>query len=322
MANETMREDYPDSDQRYAVCQSQWDDKEDKDMAGKAGKAFWQFKPQAATKSADLTLYGPISSTTWWGDEVTPKAFSDELKALGDIDNLNIHIFSEGGDPFAAHAIHAMLRAHKAYKTVYVEGLAASAASLIVMAGDKVIMFGNSILMVHNPWAFAIGNSAELRKKAEDLDKVRDSMLVTYQAKTELSKEEIVALLDVEKWMTAQEAVDYGFADEVAEEKQIAASLRADGKLIINGREVEIAAYRNFPKDRFPAATPEPPAVPSVNPPAGPMAKAPDPPKVDPPTTNPAPVAQAPAGDSSADGELQTQLDLLRMRAQALQVDT
>lgn len=277
-------------------------------------KKFWQFKPQAASKSADLMLYGPISSTSWWGDEVTPREFKKELDALGDIDNLNIHIFSAGGDPFAAHAIHAMLRAHKAYKTVYVEGLAASAASLIVMAGDKVIMYGNSILMVHNPWTLAVGNSVELRKMADDLDKVRDSMVVTYQAKTGLSTEEIITLLDAETWLTAQEAVDKGFADEVAAEKKVAASVR-DGKFLVDDREVEIAAYRNFPKDRFPVTT-----EPQVDPVAAPQENPEDATKTV-ILNNPPPAVQAPPGDNSADVELQAQLELLRMRARALQVE-
>lgn len=211
---------------------------------------FWQFKPQAATKSADLMLYGVISSESWWGDEVTPKQFMDDLKALGEIDNLNIHIFSKGGDPFAAHAIYAMLQAHKSYKTVYVEGIAASAATLIVMAGDKVVMYGNSMLMVHDPWMQATGNANDFRKIADDLDQIAKSMAVTYQEKTKLSEEEILAIMDAETWFTAEEAVERGFADEVEQAKKVAASL--DGTVLnVNGQTVDVSTFRHFPADKI-----------------------------------------------------------------------
>jgi ATP-dependent Clp protease protease subunit len=211
-------------------------------------KPFWQFR--AATKDAgELLLYGPISSTSWWGDEVTPKQFADDLKALGDISELTVYMNSEGGDVFAGQAIYSMLKRHKAHVTVHVDGLAASIASLIAMAGDTVVMPKNAMMMVHNPWTFAYGNSAELRKMADDLDVIRESMLATYTAKTGLSNEEVIALLDAETWLTAEDAVAKGFADEVAAEKQVAASVR-DGRLIVNGREVD-HRFRQFPADKF-----------------------------------------------------------------------
>src|SRR5690554_544642 len=129
-------------------------------------------------KTGELILYGEISDYTWWGDEVTPKQFKEDLDALGDIDILNVYINSPGGDVFAGQAIYSMLKRHKAYVNVFIDGIAASIASLIAMAGDKVIMPANAMMMIHNPWVFATGNANDLRKIADDLDKIRDSMIV------------------------------------------------------------------------------------------------------------------------------------------------
>ena len=185
---------------------------------------FWSFKAKK-DKTGELTLYGDISSTSWWGDEVTPKQFKTELDALGEIDQLDIFINSGGGDVFAGQAIHSILKRNKASKTVYVDGLAASIASVIAMAGDKVIIPKNAMMMIHNPYTWTAGNSEELRKMADDLDKIRESIVNTYEDKTGLAREKIIELMDVETWMTADEAKDYGFADEISDEKEIAASI-------------------------------------------------------------------------------------------------
>lgn len=216
-------------------------------MSQKPRSKFWSFRNEAGSKTADLMLYGIISNYSWWGDEVTPKQFSEDLKALGDIDVLNVYINSEGGDVFAAQAIHSMLHRHKAEVRVYVDGIAASAASVIAMAGDKVLMPRNAMMMIHNPWTWGAGNAAEFRKLADDLDAIRESIVAAYKRKTSMDNDEIIALLDAETWMTAEEAVDKGFADEIEEDKQIAASIR-NGVLNINGREVDLARYRNPPK--------------------------------------------------------------------------
>jgi ATP-dependent Clp protease protease subunit len=220
-------------------------------------KKCWEFKAAAGGKSGELLLYGPISNISWFGDELTPKQFAEDLKALGDITDLTIYINSEGGDVWAGQAIHSMLKRHSAKKTVYVDGLAASIASVVAMAGDTIIMPRNSLMMVHAPWTFAAGNAAEFRKWADDLDKAAETIIAVYEAKTGLPREEIIALLDAETWMTAEEAVEKGFADEVAAEKKIAASL-CDGKFIVNGREVDIAGFKRFPVDKIPTAALEP----------------------------------------------------------------
>ena len=221
-------------------------------------KAFWQFRAAAGKeKAGELLLYGPISSTTWWGDEVTPKQFAEDLAKLGDIDTLTVYMNSEGGDIFAAQAIYSQLKRHRATVTVYIDGLAASAASVVAMAGDTVVMPTNAMMMVHNPWTIALGNATEFRKLADDLDTIRESMIAAYTEKTALGRDEIIALLDAETWLTAEDAVEKGFADEVAAEKKVAASLR-DGKYVVNGREVDITAFKRFPADKIPSTVLEP----------------------------------------------------------------
>lgn len=187
-------------------------------------KKFWNFKAKG-NKKGELTLYGDISSESWWGDEVTPKQFKADLDALGEIDELDIFINSGGGDVFAGQTIYSILKRKNATKTVYVDGLAASIASVIAMAGDKVVIPRNAMIMIHNPYTWATGNAGELRKLADDLDKIRESIVNTYEDKTGLEREKIIELMDAETWMTADEAKDYGFADEVSEEKQMAAKV-------------------------------------------------------------------------------------------------
>lgn len=209
------------------------------------GKKFWKFNAKENSDEGELLLYGDISDSTWWGDEITPKNFKSELDLLGDIKTLNVYINSGGGDVFAGQAIYSMLKRHDATVNVYIDGLAASIASIIAMAGDNVKMPKNAMLMVHNPWSFGMGNANDFRKLADDLDKVRESMISVYEDKTGMEKEKIVELLDAETWMTAEEAVEFGFADEIEEEKQVAASL--NNKIFaINGLKVDITKYKNL----------------------------------------------------------------------------
>lgn len=202
-----------------------------------AKKKFWSMKA-LDNKTGEVLLYGEISDVSWWGDEVTPKQFKEDLDALGDVETIKVFINSPGGDVFAGQAIYSMLKRHKAQVHVYIDGLAASIASLIAMAGDKVVMPANAMMMIHNPWAFAVGNANDFRKLADDLDKIRDSMITAYGSRSALTTEEIKGLLDAETWLTAQECVEYGFADEVEEAKELAASI--DKKFL--------SRYQNIPE--------------------------------------------------------------------------
>jgi ATP-dependent Clp protease protease subunit len=180
---------------------------------------FWKMKKvnNSAKNVAELILYGDISDQSWCGDEITPKQMSDELKAFGDVDEIIVRINSCGGDVFAGVAIHSMLKRHKAKIIVYIDGLAASIASIIAMAGDEIIMPNGAMLMIHNPWSVAWGESKDFRKMADTLDTIRESMLEIYVDKTGMKSDEVIALLDAETWLTATEAVAQGFATQIEE---------------------------------------------------------------------------------------------------------
>lgn len=216
-------------------------------MKNKAKNKFWKFIKNEAEDIGELQIYGYIANESWWGDEVTPKQFSKELKDLGDINILNIYINSGGGDVFASQAIYSILSRHKAIKNVYIDGLAASGASIIAMAGDKIIMPENAMMMIHNAWTFAFGEAKDFRKLADDLDKIQQSIVSVYKAKTGLDEQEIIDFLDAETWFTAEEAVEFGFADKMDEEKEIAACLKG-GKLFYNGIEMNFEHYKNAPE--------------------------------------------------------------------------
>lgn len=215
---------------------------------------FWNFKAIDKT-TAELTLYGEISNETWWGDEVTPKQFKEELDALGEIESLNVFINSPGGDVFAGQAIYSMLKRHSATVNVYVDGLAASIASLVAMAGDKVIMPKNAMMMIHSPWTLAIGNAQEFRKIADDMDKIRDSMVVAYESRSALTTEEILDMMDAEKWLSADDCLEYGLADEIEEANQVVACL---------DKEV-LGRYKNTPEGLL-ANEPDPDPDPGPDP--------------------------------------------------------
>ncbi len=207
---------------------------------------FWNFKNKGSD-IGELTLYGDIASATWWGDEVTPKDFKRDLDALGDIKTLNVYINSGGGDVFAGQAIHTMLRRHAAEKVVYVDGLAASIASVIAMAGDRIIMPKNAMMMIHNAWTVAAGNSESFRKLADDMDKIDESIVTTYTEKTKREADEIAKWMAAETWMTAEEAVERGFADEIEEDKRIAASA-GSGFFILGDQRFDLSRYQKPPE--------------------------------------------------------------------------
>jgi ATP-dependent Clp protease protease subunit len=210
-------------------------------------KKFWQFNITENKNVGELMIYGPISSYSWWGDEVTPLQFKADLDALGDITELNIYINSDGGDVFAGQAIYSMIKRHNAKVTVHVDGLAASIASIIAMAGDVVHMPLNAMLMIHNPMTIAWGNANEFRKIADTLDKIRESSIAVYQEKTGLDEKKIIEMMDAETWFTAEDALKLGFADVIDEKKEIAASL--EGKFVLmNGLKMDLTRYRNPPK--------------------------------------------------------------------------
>lgn len=180
-------------------------------------------------ESADIYFFGDICSESWqsdWYEEDTcPKDVEDMLKTIESDKALNIHINSGGGSVCGGVAIYNLLKRHKGFKTVYVEGLAASIASVIAMAGDKIIIPSNAILMVHKPWAYCVGNANDLRKEADILDVHQKTILNTYMQRTKEGIEEdtVNELMENETWMSGEEAERY-FDMEVAEASDTAAS--------------------------------------------------------------------------------------------------
>ena len=181
----------------------------------KMKKKFWNIMKNEEENSADMILYGTIGSDEWW-DDICDKTFKEEIANLGEVENINLHINSPGGSVFAAVAIANTLKNHKAKIIAFIDGLAASAATIITSACDVVKMPKNALFMIHNPLTWAYGDKQELEKTGILLDKVKDSILETYLAKAkDKTKEELSALMDEEKWFNAEEAKEFGFIDEI-----------------------------------------------------------------------------------------------------------
>lgn len=187
---------------------------------------FWDFK--AAGKKGELYLYGEISDVSWFGDEVTPAQFQRDLSALGQIDALDVYINSPGGDVFAGLSIYQMLKRHPAQVTAHVDGLAASSASIVAMAGDRLVMPKAATLMIHNAWALAAGNKARMRSLADELERIDGQLAGIYAERTGKSPEVVAQWMDEERWMSGEEALADGFCDEIEQNKQIAACADAD----------------------------------------------------------------------------------------------
>ena len=160
-----------------------------------------------------MFLNGTIAEESWFDDDVTPQLFKDELNSGSG--NITVWINSPGGDCVAAAQIYNMLMDYKGDVTVKIDGIAASAASVIAMAGTKVLVSPVSMLMIHNPMTAAFGNSEEMQKAIEMLSSVKDSIINAYEIKTGLSRAKLSRLMDAETWMDANKAVELGFADEI-----------------------------------------------------------------------------------------------------------
>lgn len=177
---------------------------------------FWNFSNSEDNRT--LYLEGAISDETWWGDEVTPAVFKAELNTLkGDI---TVWINSPGGDVFAASEIYTALKEYEGKITVKISALAASAASVIAMAGDEVFMSPVAFMVIHNPATIAIGDSEEMKRAIAVLDEIKSGIVNVYERKTGLSREEISHMMDIESCLNAQKAVELGFADGILYDEQ------------------------------------------------------------------------------------------------------
>ena len=175
-------------------------------------KRFWNWIRNEAGGRV-LRLEGPIDEESFWGDEVTPKAFREELEA--DSGDITVWINSPGGNVFAAAEIYTMLRDYQGTVTVKIDAIAATAASVIAMAGNKVLMSPVAMLMIHDPSTIAMGNARDMEKAISTLNEVKESIINAYAFKTGLTHSRIAKLMENETWMNAKKAVELGFADEI-----------------------------------------------------------------------------------------------------------
>ncbi|HGI8496656.1 TPA: head maturation protease, ClpP-related [Streptococcus agalactiae] len=179
-------------------------------------RKFWNFTDEGGVRT--LRIEGQIADETWFGDEVTPQQFKNDLiSGTGDI---TLWINSPGGDVFAAAQIYNMLMDYQGDVHVIIDGLAASAASVIAMAGTTVSMSPVAMMMIHNPWTFAQGEAKDMAKVIEMLGEIKESIINAYELRTGLSRTTISHLMDSESWFNAKKAVELGFADKVLFEKE------------------------------------------------------------------------------------------------------
>ena len=238
-------------------------------------KKFWKWKnrtvlnqeTQELIQERTLFLNGTIAEESWFDDDVTPQVFKEELcSGSGDI---TVWINSPGGDCVAAAQIYNMLMDYPGNVTVKIDGIAASAASVIAMAGTRVLVSPVSMMMIHNPATVAFGDTAEMEKAISMLSEVKESIINAYEIKTGLSRAKLSHLMDAETWMDAHSAVELGFADDIL--KRAAEDAEAEEDLAVAGAPMMFpdgqvggekpypkAARRNRALSRFPDGAAEP----------------------------------------------------------------
>ncbi len=181
-------------------------------------------------KEADIYIFGDITSWEWLESDVSSYTLSKELQAMDpDVEIINVHINSYGGEVAEGLAIYNSLQNHKAKVRTYCDGFACSSASIIFMAGDDRIMNAASLLFIHNAWMYAAGNAAQLRKQADDLDTITQASINAYMQKVSIAEDNLKELLDAETWILPNEALDMGFATSIVGEaatSKVAASAR------------------------------------------------------------------------------------------------
>jgi ATP-dependent Clp protease protease subunit len=185
--------------------------------SAKPFEPFWLLRNADESDSGEpeIEFYGAISEYSWWEDDVTPAKFKADLNNLGQGGPITIRIHSGGGDVFAASAIRAMIMDYPGRVTARIDGLCASAATYVAMAGDRVLMQDSAFFMIHDPWTIAWGGVDELKSAISLLKTVKAGIIETYQSKTNLETEKLAKMMADETWMTAQQAQEMGFVDEV-----------------------------------------------------------------------------------------------------------
>jgi len=223
----------------------------------KPHEPFWKFKDELnEDDEPEMELYGYISEYSWWEDDITPKMFKADLMKYGKGGPITIRMNSYGGDVIAASVMSTILRDYPGRVTVQIDGVAASAATVVAVAGDRVRMQDTAYFMIHDPlviFFFAALNIEDLTRLADSLEAVKEGIINTYETKTELSRMRLSKLMTDETWMDAQRAVDLGFADEVihAATKAIPIPIPMDQAAVVNC----LRNYRNAPPEVMQALT-------------------------------------------------------------------
>lgn len=213
----------------------------------------------------EIELYGPIEadSKDWWGETVesdtSAKCFKSILDKAKDVKKINLFINSPGGDAWEGQAIHSLLKRADAEVTVYIDGIAASAASVVAMAGDRIVMGPCAELMIHNAWTIAMGNANDLRQVADGLDKTSTAMKEAYLLKTngKIDEAKLSEMLDNETFLTARECLEYGFCDEIEgvtdQDLEQAKAQVLEKETIIKQLQAKLEAYEKQNTDSEPA---------------------------------------------------------------------
>ena len=219
----------------------------------KTNQKFYDFVVSEDKKTADLYIFGDITSWRWFEEEVSASSFQKDLEAIGQVDTLNIHINSCGGDVFEGIAIYNLIKNYNAVKNVYIDGIAASIASVIAMAGDNIYMSNTSVMMIHNCWTWTSGNAEDLRKTANDMDKVMQAIRNAYLSRVNIDEDKLKQLLDDESYLLADECMEMGFCSEIIEydeeETELSASSRGYYDLVMKIRKLE-KTQDNKPADK------------------------------------------------------------------------
>lgn len=212
---------------------------------------FWKINNTVDSETAEMLIYGEISDVTWYGDEVTPKQFAEDLAQLQN-KPLKLRVNSPGGDVFAAQAIYNQLKDYQGDVTVCVDGLAASAATIITCAGNHVVMPDNAAFMIHNPSMILFDSyqAADLKQMSNMMEKIKQTIVNVYLNRTggALSEAKIKRMMDNETWMTAQEALDNGFIDEIAGSVPVGETAANKGYFVINSTKISTKNFKNIAK--------------------------------------------------------------------------
>jgi ATP-dependent Clp protease protease subunit len=216
------------------------------DGNAKPYEPFWTLRDAAAAESGEpeIEFYGIISEYSWWGDEITPAKFKADLMTLGRGGPVTIRISSPGGELFAASKIRSMLVDYPGRVTTRIDGLCASAATFIATAGDRIYMQDTAFFMIHDPWMVIAGDVEDFNNAIDFLKTIKSGLVDAYEGKTKLGIDKIAKMMSDETWMSAKEAVEYGFVDEVIGGPQKAKAMILQNAALLNC----LNGYSNIPE--------------------------------------------------------------------------